>query len=239
MSPGYDALMTQPPHLAGTQPAGLVVGEPIAQWELGPMKNFVYLLIDWQARRAALVDPQADLGPPLEALRAHDLTLERVLITHTHFDHVAGLPALVRERPELTVVLHRADLHRIEALLRGRAPALVEDGQTFAVGGLEVEALHTPGHSAGHACFHVAGLAPPALLTGDTIFIRDCGRTDLDTGDDAQMFASIQRVKALPPATLILPGHHYRPEVASTVGRELETSPPFQARTVAELAALP
>lgn len=230
---------TIPDHLAGTAPRGLVPGQPIAQWEIGPMKNFVYLLIDWQAKRAALVDPQEDLSAPLEALRAHDLTLDRVLITHTHFDHVAGLPALVRDRPDLAVVLHRADLHRIERLLRGRAPALVEDGQTFAVGGLEVKALHTPGHSAGHACFLLQGLAPPALVTGDTIFIRDCGRTDLETGDDAQMFASIQRVKALPPETLILPGHHYRPEVASTVGRERETSPPFQAASVAALAALP
>lgn len=228
-----------PAHLAGTTPQGLVVGQPIAQWEIGPMQNFVYLLIDWQARRAALVDPQADLSAPLEALRQHDLTLDRVLITHTHFDHVAGLPALVRERPDLTVVLHRADLHRIESLMRGRGPALVEDGETFRVGGLEVKALHTPGHSAGHACFLIEGLAPPALLTGDTIFIRDCGRTDLATGDDAQMFASIQRVKALPPETLILPGHHYKPEVASTVGRERESSPPFLARSVEELAALP
>lgn len=228
-----------PSHLAGTAAPGLVAGQPIAQWELGPMQNFVYLLIDWQARRAALVDPQADVSTPLEALRAHGLTLDRVLITHTHFDHVAGLPALVRDRPELTVVLHEADLHRIEGVLRGRRPALVEDGQAFGVGGLEVRALHTPGHSAGHACYLALGLDPPALLTGDTIFIRDCGRTDLDTGDDAAMFASIQRVKALPPETLILPGHHYRPEVASTVGREREASPPFLARTVEELAALP
>lgn len=227
-----------PAHLAGTSAAGLVPGHPIAQWELGSMKNFVYLLIDWSTRRAALVDPQADLRAPLGALAAHGLALDRVLLTHTHFDHVAGLPALVAERPDLEVVLHEDDLHRIEGTLeQGGRARLVGDGETFAIGELQVTALNTPGHSAGHTCFHLPALG--ALVTGDTIFIRDCGRTDLDTGSDEAMFASIQRVKALPPETLILPGHHYRAEVASTVGRERETSPPFQVRSVAELAALP
>jgi glyoxylase-like metal-dependent hydrolase (beta-lactamase superfamily II) len=219
-----------PAHLAGTAPQGLVPGQPIAQWELGAMKNFVYLLIDWSAKAAALVDPQDDVETPLAALRAHGLTLERVLITHTHFDHVAGLPKL----PGLEVVVHRDDVHRIAGRERLR---VVEDGERIAIGGLEARVLHTPGHSAGHACYRLPALS--ALVTGDTIFIRDCGRTDLPTGDDAAMFASIQRVKALPPETLILPGHHYKPEVASTVGRELETSPPFRAASVEELAALP
>ena len=228
-----------PPHLAGTSAAGLVPGQPIAQWELGgSMKNFVYLLIDWSRKKAALVDPQSDLTAPLAALEAHGLALERVLLTHTHWDHVAGLPALVQARPNLVVTLHADDLHRIEdTLATGGRAHLVEDGETFTIGDLEVRALHTPGHSAGHTCFHLPAL--PALVTGDTIFIRDCGRTDLDTGSDEAMFASIQRVKALPPATVILPGHHYRPEVATTIERELAASPPFQARSVAELAALP
>src|SRR5688500_7498180 len=103
-----------PTHLAGTTAVGLVAGQPIAQWELGSMKNFVYLLIDWAAKKAALVDPQADLSAPLGALAAHGLELERVLITHTHFDLVAGLAALVKSRRELPVALHRDDLHRIE-----------------------------------------------------------------------------------------------------------------------------
>jgi glyoxylase-like metal-dependent hydrolase (beta-lactamase superfamily II) len=231
-----------PEHLAGTSPRGLVPGEPVAQFELGPMKNFVYLLIDWDARRAALVDPQEDIETPLEALARHGVELEKVLITHTHFDHVAGLPALVKEKRDLEVLLHRADLHRVERTLKDAGEGrthLVADGEAFTIGELQARALHTPGHSAGHACWHLPALDPPLLVTGDTIFIRDCGRTDLDTGSDAAMFASIQRVKALPPDTVILPGHHYRTEVASTVEREVASSPPFRVKTVEELAALP
>jgi hydroxyacylglutathione hydrolase len=228
--------MSLPAHLEGVAPPGLVPGQPIAQFELGPMQNFVYLVIDWATKRAALVDPQRDVETPLGALAAHGLTLERILITHSHHDHVAGLPRLAAQRPDLPVHVGQEDLFRLpprDALRPAR------DGEVVRVSDLELEALHTPGHSAGHLCWLARGLDRPYLLGGDTLFIRDCGRTDLETGDDAAMFASLQRLKRLAPETVLLPGHHYKPEVASTLARELETSPPLRARTVTELASLP
>jgi hydroxyacylglutathione hydrolase len=233
-----------PAHLAGQEARGLVRGEPVAQLELGPMQNLVYLLVDWASGKVAIVDPQLDLAPPLRALEAHGLTLDRVFLTHTHHDHVAGVPQLVRERPALPVTLHEGDRFRIDRLLaQGRAD-LVKDGDRVPVGGLAVRALHTPGHSAGHTCwlFDAAG-ADGALrryaLTGDTLFIRQCGRTDLETGDDAAMFRSLRALEALPDDTVVLPGHHYEREVASTIAREKATNPPLRARSVEELAALP
>lgn len=77
------------------------------------------------------------------------------------------------------------------------------------------------------------------LLTGDTLFIRDCGRTDFEDGDNEQMFQSLQRIKKLPPATVILPGHHYQPETASVLELELLESAPLKCRSVEELAGLP
>lgn len=227
-----------PRHLAGEEAGGLVVGEPIAQFEVGRQRNLVHLVIDWETRRAALVDPQRDLGAPLEALGRAGVELERVLITHTHFDHVAGLPELIARHPRVPVVLHRADLHRVQDYLPGERAHLIEDGEVFRVGKLEVEALVTPGHSAGHCCYLVR-VQPPYLLGGDCAFIRDCGRTDLDTGSDEDMFRSLQRLRALPPATVLLPGHHYQAEVASTLGDEVRTSAPFRCRSVDELRALP
>ena len=228
-----------PAYLAGQRAPGVVEGQPVAQFELGSWKNFVYLLLCWETRRAALVDPQSDLETPLAALAAHGFTLERALLTHTHHDHVAGVPELLRRYPGLPVHLHPDDLFRVESMLAPATVELTRDGETVQVGRLRLTALHTPGHSAGHTCWRLADLSPPLLCTGDCVFIRDCGRTDLETGDDAAMFASIQRVKALPPETVILPGHHYQPECATALARELETSPPFRCRSVEELRALP
>jgi glyoxylase-like metal-dependent hydrolase (beta-lactamase superfamily II) len=105
-----------------------------------------------------------------------------------------------------------------------------------------VQVLHTPGHSPGECCFFIP--APtrndlPYLFTGDTIFIRDCGRTDFAGGNVLDMFDSIQQIKRLPQKTVILCGHHYQPEVASTIADEMVDSPPFRCRNVDELDALP
>lgn len=228
-----------PDHLAKTSAQGIAPGQPIAQFELGTQRNFIYLVIDWKTRQAAIVDPQRDVETPLQALERHGLTLARILLTHSHSDHVAGVPALLERLPGIPVTVHADDQRRIAKKYGPDTNFdLAVNGQRVRVGSLEVEVLHTPGHSAGELCYFVDG-APPHLLTGDTVFIRDCGRTDLDTGDNAQMFESLQKIRKLPPETVILPGHHYQAECASTLERELRESPPFQCKTVEELSALP
>ncbi len=216
---------------------GLKERETIAQFELGKYKNFVYLVLDWDSRAAAIVDPQTDVDTPLAALERHGLRLETILLTHTHHDHIAGVPELLRRFPKLSLRVHERDARRLSEDARARATP-VADGERIAVGGLSLKALHTPGHSSGECCYFLEG-APPYLLTGDTIFIRDCGRTDLESGSTSEMFASLQLIRRLPPSTVILPGHHYKPECASTLERELKESPPFGCRSVQELEALP
>lgn len=212
---------------------------PIAQFEIGSYQNLVYLVLDWQEKKAAIVDPQSDLSEPLRALRENGFQLTGTLLTHTHFDHVAGVPKLVEEYPELPIFVHEDDLHRLNSKVQrnGRIHRL-KDGDWISVGSLRVQALHTPGHSAGECCYFIPG-ATPYLLTGDTVFIRDCGRTDLETGSNDAMFHSLQKIKTLPAETVILPGHHYKPEYSSTLQKELEESPPFRCESIEELARLP
>jgi glyoxylase-like metal-dependent hydrolase (beta-lactamase superfamily II) len=229
--------MSLPSHLAGTEPAGLVANELIAQYGLGPLRNFVYLAIDWKSGSAAIVDPQSELDGILGDLQRHALKLEAIFLTHTHHDHIAGVPRLLAEFRSLPLYGHPKDLRRLDAKTRARAKDL-KDGDVIPVGGLEIRALHTPGHSAGELSYLIEKPAR-SIFTGDTVFIRDCGRTDFESGSNEQMFESIQKIKKLPPDTVILPGHHYVRECATTVAQELLESPPFRCKTVKELAELP
>jgi hydroxyacylglutathione hydrolase len=206
----------------------------VVQFEIGSMKNFVYLVLDWNAKRAAMIDPQKDLSRPLGFLRDHQLTLECVLLTHSHHDHIAGVPELAERYPTIPIYCHPDDAHRM-GRIRTKA---VREGDVIFIGSQKIQALHTPGHSAGEICYLLEG-KPPALFSGDTLFIRDCGRTDLPTGDDQQLFESLQRLKKLDPTTVIYPGHHYAAELSSTLEAELQNSPPLKARSVKELTELP
>lgn len=247
--------MTLPSHLSTHEAQGLKEGEPLAQYEIGDARNFNYLVIDWKSRRAALVDPHSGLSPILKDLEAHSLTLEEVWLTHSHWDHVAGLPELAHAQPEITIRVHLEDQHRLEKWKKQFPQAnlvSLHDGEILNLGSpaVSVKVMHTPGHSAGECSYFITSLqsvgqntlqnsAPYFLLTGDTLFIRDCGRTDFKDGSNEAMFESLQKISRLPPETVILPGHHYQNECASTLARELETSPPLRCRSVEELAALP
>jgi glyoxylase-like metal-dependent hydrolase (beta-lactamase superfamily II) len=210
----------------------------VIQYEIGPLKNLVYLVIDWTTRKTLWVDPQADLSLPLQDCARFQLKTEGVLLTHTHPDHTAGVPGLLERFPQIPIYLHRHDTHRLTPHLAAglKAPLrYLDDHESLSLGTLTIRALHSPGHSAGALTY----LLDDAILTGDTIFIRDCGRTDLPTGSTREMFETLQRFRALNPKLHLFPGHHYQKEYWSTLEQELQLSPPFQCRSVEELEALP
>ncbi len=200
----------------------------LRQVPAGPMGNCLYILADGQQRSAYLVDPAWDPVGLLEMARAEGFTVDGVLLTHTHQDHVGGeifgqhIPGIAEllEVAELPLHVHEAEAQRLVEIT-GAPEGLVRryrDGDRLAVGSLEMEVLHTPGHSPGSSCF----LGYGELIAGDTLFVQGCGRVDLPGSDPDAMFHSLQRLAALAPETRVYPGHNYGPTPSSSIGAELQ-----------------
>jgi len=160
--------------------------------------NYTYLLHDAASGRTAVVDvPEA--GPILAALDAQQWRLTDILITHHHDDHIQGVDTL-RDRTHARVWGAAADSHRLPRL----DEALI-DGSRFWLGSEEVQVIDVPGHTIGHIAFLMP--ASGFAFTGDSLMSGGCGR--LFEGTARQMHASLQKLAALPPETVICSGHEY------------------------------
>jgi hydroxyacylglutathione hydrolase len=206
----------------------------LKQLELGPMQNFVYLVGDPVSRECMVVDPAWEIDTIVETAQADDMTIKGALVTHTHQDHVGGsleswgMPGRIPGVEELLArVPAKVYVHKAEReFLRGFGSDLVkvDNHDTVAIGRLTLTFMHTPGHTPGSQCF----LIEDRLISGDTLFIGSCGRTDLPGSDPSQMYESLtQRLGALPESTVLFPGHNYG-GASSTIGNEKRRNPFMQ-----------
>ena len=202
------------------------------QIEMGPMQNFVYLIGSAETRKVAVVDAAWEVDEILRIAAKDEVEITHAFVTHTHPDHVGGQFAGIDiegvsellSKCKAKVVVHKAEAEFLKAL----SPSdliKAESGDKIAVGGIEIQLLHTPGHTPGSQCF----LIDDRIVSGDTLFIGSCGRVDLPGSNPEQMYYSLtQKLMALPDDTILFPGHNYSSKPNSTLREEKKSNPYFQ-----------
>jgi hydroxyacylglutathione hydrolase len=174
-----------------------------------------------------VVDPGLQHERTLELLERNSLHCQRILLTHGHPDHVSGVPA-IKAAHGCEAAMHPDDREQLPAVRRfpGMPPDIpdivieheLHDGELIRWHDLDIEVMHTPGHTRGSVCFRVG----PDLLSGDTLFKRSVGRTDLPGGSwPALLFSIENRLYTLPPETVVYPGHGPR----TTMSDEMRFNP--------------
>jgi glyoxylase-like metal-dependent hydrolase (beta-lactamase superfamily II) len=184
--------------------------------------NFSYIIADETTKEAAVVDPSFNADTITKILRDQDLKAKYIINTHHHADHTAGNSNL-RSGFHAKIVAHR--LSRVDK------DVSVVDGDVIRVGGVAIRVIHTPGHSSDGICL----LAENKLLTGDTLFIGECGRTDLSGGSAEDMYHSLfDKLMKLDDSIEVYPGHDYGSKPHSTIGAERRTNYTLEKRSLEE-----
>lgn len=187
------------------------------------MRNFAYLIGDRQTGDCVVVDPAYAASDLVDTLEADGMHLSGVLVTHHHPDHVGGsmmgfeLNGLAELLERVSVPVH---VNSQEALFVSRVTGIPmsdltthEHGDKVSIGDIDIELLHTPGHTPGSQCFLLDG----RLIAGDTLFLEGCGRTDFPGGDSDEIFRSLQKLAQLSNDPTVFPGHWYSAEPSAAL----------------------
>lgn len=207
------------------------VGDPMAT----QMVNFVYAIGDRATGECVLVDPAYDPAGLVETVASDGMTVTGVLATHYHADHIggsifgheiAGIAGLLEhvscpihvQRDEVPWVIRTTGVDESSLTAHG-------SGDVVRVGDVEIELVHTPGHTPGSQCFLVRG----KLVSGDTLFLDGCGRTDLPGSDHQLMIESLRRLSKVADDIVLYPGHRYSLASSATMGAVKQSNFVFDA----------
>ena len=189
------------------------------QVPVGTFQNFSYIIGDDKTKSAALVDPAWEVGKLLALCEESGLKVSLVINTHSHHDHIEG-NEMVAKQTGARIVMHEKSPVRKDIA--------VNDGEMIEIGSLKVRVIHTPGHCPDHICLLVDG----KLLTGDVLFVGECGRTDLAGGNSGELYDSLmKKILTLEDSIEVYPGHDYGSRPSSTIGFERRNNYTLKTRT--------
>lgn len=183
--------------------------------------NFSYVIANETTKEAAVVDPSFNTDAIIRIVKDNGLHIKYVIDTHQHWDHVAG-------NDNLRALGAKIVAHKSAKCFKD---VDVSDGEVIKIDDLIIKVIHTPGHTPDSICLLVDG----KLLTGDTLFVGECGRVDLPGGSAEDMYNSLfEKLMKLDDSTEVYPGHDYGPKPHSTIGIERKNNYTLKKRTLDE-----
>lgn len=195
--------------------------------------NFSYIIYCQIKKEVAIVDPSYDATKALELISSRNLKLKYIILTHYHSDHSSDTSRIKNLHPSLKILASEIDGEKLDVAV----DVYVSDGDKLKVGDIIFNFILTPGHTQGGICILVDN---EAILTGDTLFIGDCGRTDLPGGSFENMFKTLQeKIKPLPDNLIIYPGHDYGNKPFDTLGNQKRTNKTLLAKNLEEFSKIP
>lgn len=197
----------------------------IQAFPCGPFETNAYIAACPKTKKAAIIDPApASASVLTEFLTANQLTAEKILLTHSHWDHIADA-AKLKKSLNIPVYVHALDVPNLQKpgsdqlpcwiAIEGIEPdGLLDEKSKITVGDLEFEVIHTPGHTPGSLCLYCQNEG--ILFSGDTLFRRSIGNLSFPTSQPELMWSSLDKLSRLPAETKVYPGHG----PATTIGKK-------------------
>jgi glyoxylase-like metal-dependent hydrolase (beta-lactamase superfamily II) len=202
---------------------------PIEQILVGD--NFSYVIYSKKTKEAVLVDPGYDTEAAMQFMADNNLNLRYIINTHHHGDHTAG-NFEVQNKCSCDIIASSTDkTHAAKG-----ASKFVDDGEKLKLGEITLTFIQTPGHTLDGLCILVDN---EAIITGDTLFIDDCGRCDLPGGSFTHMYNTLNdKIKRLPDELIVYPGHNYGPKPFDTLGNQKKSNRTLKVKNLDDFSRL-
>lgn len=176
--------------------------------------NFCYIIYSEKQKLAAVIDPGFEPDSSINFIKSNNLILSYIILTHYHSDHSFGLKNIKYQYPKAKIISSKADGEK----LNEEIDIFINDKDKLKLGEIDLEFILTPGHTLGGICIIVDNRA---IFTGDTLFIGDCGRTDLPGGNIHVMYNTLKnKINSLSDSLIVYPGHDYGDKPFDSLGNQ-------------------